>query len=30
MNKVMGRTDDMIKIKGITIFPSQIESVLLD
>jgi phenylacetate-CoA ligase len=28
MGKVMGRTDDMIKIKGITVFPSQIESVL--
>jgi phenylacetate-CoA ligase len=28
MNKVMGRTDDMIKIRGITVFPSQIESVL--
>jgi phenylacetate-CoA ligase len=28
MTKVMGRTDDMIKIKGITVFPSQIESVL--
>jgi len=30
MNKVMGRTDDMIKIRGITIFPSQIESVLFE
>ncbi len=30
MNKVMGRTDDMIKIKGITVFPSQIESVLFE
>jgi phenylacetate-CoA ligase len=28
MSKVTGRTDDMIKIKGITVFPSQIESVL--
>ena len=28
MSKVMVRTDDMIKIKGITVFPSQIESVL--
>lgn len=28
MHKVMGRTDDMIKIRGITVFPSQIESVL--
>lgn len=30
MVKVMGRTDDMIKIKGITVFPSQIESVLFE
>lgn len=30
MNKVLGRTDDMIKIRGITVFPSQIESVLFD
>lgn len=30
MNKVMGRTDDMIIIRGITIFPSQIESVLFE
>lgn len=28
MSKVMGRTDDMIKIRGVTVFPSQIESVL--
>ncbi|MEW6586094.1 MAG: phenylacetate--CoA ligase [Nitrospirota bacterium] len=28
MSKVMGRTDDMIKVRGITVFPSQIESVL--
>jgi len=30
MSKVMGRTDDMIKIKGITVFPSQIESILFE
>lgn len=30
MSKVMGRTDDMIKIRGITVFPSQIESVLFE
>ena len=30
MVKVTGRTDDMIKIKGITVFPSQIESVLFE
>jgi phenylacetate-CoA ligase len=30
MNKVMGRTDDMIKIRGITVFPSQIEAVLYE
>ena len=28
MEKVMGRTDDMIKFRGITVFPSQIESIL--
>jgi phenylacetate-CoA ligase len=30
MSKVTGRTDDMIKIRGITVFPSQIESVLFE
>jgi len=29
MNKVVGRTDDMIIIKGVNVFPSQIESVLV-
>ena len=29
MNKVQGRTDDMLKIRGVNIFPSQIESVLV-
>ncbi len=28
IGKVMGRTDDMIKIKGANIFPSQVEAVL--
>lgn len=28
MEKVMGRTDDMIIIRGVNVFPSQIESVL--
>jgi phenylacetate-CoA ligase len=28
MSKVTGRTDDMIKIRGITVFPSQVEAVL--
>ena len=27
---IMGRTDDMIKIKGVNVFPSQIEEVLRD
>jgi len=27
-DKIMGRTDDMIKIKGVTIYPGQIEDVL--
>jgi len=30
MNKVCGRTDDMIIIRGVNVFPSQIESVLLE
>lgn len=30
MKKVSGRTDDMIIIRGVNIFPSQVESVLLE
>lgn len=30
MHKVMGRTDDMLIIRGVNVFPSQIESVLID
>lgn len=30
MNKPCGRTDDMLIIRGINVFPSQIESVLLE
>jgi phenylacetate-CoA ligase len=30
MSKVMGRTDDMIMVKGMNVFPSQIESVLFE
>lgn len=29
MDKVTGRSDDMLKIKGVNVFPSQIESVLV-
>lgn len=29
MEKVMGRSDDMIIIRGVNVFPSQVESVLL-
>lgn len=29
MDKIRGRSDDMIKIKGVNVFPSQIESVLM-
>ncbi len=28
--KIMGRTDDMLIVKGVNVFPSQIEEVLLD
>lgn len=30
MNKVLGRTDDMLIIRGVNVFPSQIESILID
>ncbi|MDR1397806.1 MAG: phenylacetate--CoA ligase [Desulfarculales bacterium] len=30
MKKIMGRTDDMLIISGVNVFPSQIESLLLD
>ncbi len=30
MNKCLGRTDDMLIIRGVNVFPSQVESVLLD
>lgn len=30
MDKIMGRTDDMLIIRGVNVFPSQIESVLLE
>ncbi len=30
MTRVMGRTDDMLIVKGVNVFPSQIESILLD
>ena len=29
MNKVLGRSDDMLIIRGVNVFPSQIESVLM-
>ena len=29
MEKVMGRTDDMLKIRGVNVFPTQIESVIV-
>jgi phenylacetate-CoA ligase len=30
MNRIMGRSDDMLIIRGVNVFPSQIESVLVD
>ncbi len=30
MDKVLGRTDDMLIIRGVNVFPSQIESILLE
>ena len=29
MNKIIGRSDDMLKIRGVNVFPSQIESALI-
>lgn len=29
MSRIKGRTDDMLKIRGVNVFPSQIESVLI-
>ena len=29
MDKIKGRSDDMLKIRGVNVFPSQIESVLI-
>ncbi|HBI52252.1 MAG TPA: phenylacetate--CoA ligase, partial [Ruminococcaceae bacterium] len=30
LDMIMGRTDDMMKIKGVNVFPSQIEEVLAE
>ncbi|MCL2678113.1 MAG: phenylacetate--CoA ligase [Clostridiales bacterium] len=30
MDRIMGRSDDMLTIRGVNVYPSQIESVLLD
>jgi phenylacetate-CoA ligase len=30
MDRIMGRSDDMLIIRGINVFPSQIESVILE
>jgi phenylacetate-CoA ligase len=30
MSKIMGRTDDMLIIRGVNVFPSQIESLLME
>ena len=30
MCKPMGRSDDMLIVKGVNVFPSQIETVLLE
>jgi phenylacetate-CoA ligase len=30
MHKVMGRTDDMLVIRGVNVFPSQVEAVILE
>lgn len=30
MSKVVGRTDDMLSVRGVNVFPTQVESILLD
>jgi len=30
MEKILGRTDDMMKIRGVNVFPSQVEAVLME
>lgn len=30
MNKILGRSDDMLIIRGVNVFPSQVESVILE
>jgi phenylacetate-CoA ligase len=30
MNKIFGRSDDMLIIRGVNVFPSQVEAVLLE
>ena len=30
MTRILGRSDDMLIIRGINVFPSQVESVILD
>jgi len=29
MSRITGRSDDMIRVRGVSVFPSQVESVLL-
>ena len=29
MHKIIGRSDDMIKVRGVNVFPSQVESALI-
>jgi phenylacetate-CoA ligase len=30
MDRILGRSDDMLIIRGVNVFPSQVESVILD
>jgi len=30
MNRILGRSDDMLIIRGVNVFPSQVESIILD
>ena len=30
MNRITGRSDDMLKVKGVIVFPKQIEEVIME
>ena len=30
IDRIIGRTDDMVKVKGVNIYPGQVDSILKD